>query len=148
MRILGIDHIAICTPSNTEAAVPFMELLGMMAGPREIVASQKTEAYFLMTEDQAGACVELITPSGDNEGLKRFLSKRGGGLHHIAFLVDDLAAALIELDGRGVPLIDRTPRPGARGHSVGFLHPAACGGVLVELVGHGVPSHIHRSEPS
>ena len=136
MRILGIDHVAICAPDNGVAAVPFLEFLGMTAGPRELVTTQKTEAYFLMTEDEAGACVELIAPQGGNAGLEKFIEKRGGGLHHIAFHVDDLAAALKELDERGVRLIDKTPRPGARGHEVGFLHPSACGGVLVELVGH------------
>ncbi|HEX2572552.1 MAG TPA: VOC family protein [Polyangia bacterium] len=136
MKILGIDHVAICTPDNDQAARPFLDFLGLAMGPREFVEAQKTDACFLLTAEEAGACVELITPKGGNPGLEKFLAKRGPGLHHIAFRVDDLAAALQELDARGVPLIDRVPRPGARGHRVGFLHPSAAGGTLVELVGH------------
>jgi methylmalonyl-CoA/ethylmalonyl-CoA epimerase len=136
MKILGIDHVAICVADVGEAAHPFVDLLGLLQGPREFVEAQKTEASFLLTPQEAGACVELIAPKGGNAGLEKFLSKRGPGLHHIAFLVEDLAGALRELDARGVPLIDKIPRPGARGHEVGFLHPTACGGALVELVGH------------
>lgn len=135
MRILGIDHVAVCCGDLDATAAPFLDLLGLAVGPRELVETQKTEAYFLLTGDEAGACVELIEPKG-NAGLSKFLEKRGTGLHHVAFLVDDLAAALRELDERGVPLLDKVPRPGARGHKVGFLHPKACAGILVELVGH------------
>jgi len=136
MRILGIDHVAICTSELDGAAQPFLQLLGLLKGPREFVEVQKTEAAFLLTPDEAGACVELIAPKGGNAGLEKFLEKRGGGLHHVAFLVEDLAGALTELDRKGVKLIDKVPRKGARGHDVGFIHPAAFGGVLVELVGH------------
>ncbi|MSP61356.1 MAG: VOC family protein [Myxococcales bacterium] len=139
MKILGIDHVAICTPDVGAAAAPFLDLLGLIAGPREFVATQKTDAFFLLpglpTGDEAAACIELIAPAG-NPTLEKFLQKRGPGLHHIAFFVDHLEAALKELAERGVPMIDTVPRPGARGHHVGFLHPSACGGVLVELVGH------------
>ena len=72
-------------------------------------------------------------PRGENLGLEKFLDKRGG-LHHIAFAVENIQSALDELAERGVPLLDRHPRPGARGHHVAFLHPKALGGVLVELV--------------
>jgi methylmalonyl-CoA/ethylmalonyl-CoA epimerase len=135
-KVLGIDHIAICAGSIEEAQAPLIRMLGLGLGAREFVETQKTEAAFLLTEDEAGACVELIAPKGGNPGLEKFLAKRGPGMHHIAFRVDDLAAALRELDEMGVPLIDKVPRPGARGHRVGFLHPSACFGVLVELVGH------------
>ena len=145
MRILGIDHVAVLTGDLDKGAAPFLELLGLVAGPREVVAAQKTEAYFVLTGDEAGACVELIAPAGGNAGLEKVLAKRGPGLHHVAFRVDDVAAALAELDARGVRHIDKVPRPGARGHHVGFLHPEACGGVLVELVAHA-PGHDHHGE--
>jgi len=77
--------------------------------------------------------LELITPKG-NSGLERFLEKRGPGLHHIAVEVEGIEAALAFLASLGVPLIDTTPRIGARGHKVAFVHPKATGGVLVELV--------------
>lgn len=136
MRITGIDHVAVCAGDLDEAQLPFIELLGLSLGPREYVAAQKTEASFLLTADEAGACVEMIAPREGNIGLEKFLEKRGPGLHHVAFFVDDLDGALAELDARGVRLIDKVARQGARGHRVGFLHPSACGGVLVELVGH------------
>lgn len=138
MKIVRIDHIALCVPDIDPALAQWQAVLGslgLFAGPREHVAAQLTEAAFLLTPSEAEACVELIAPSprGQNAGLEKFLDKRGG-LHHIAFSVDDLQACLDELAERGVPLIDRTPRPGARGHQVAFLHPKALGGVLVELV--------------
>lgn len=146
MKILRIDHIALCVPEIEPALATWQEVLGgvlgLHPGPREYVPTQLTEAAFLLTPAEAEACIELIAPKprDKNVGLEKFLEKRGG-LHHIAFAVDDLAAALDELAGRGVPLIDRHPRPGARGHQVAFLHPKALGGVLVELVsGHGPPA--------
>ncbi len=136
MRITRIDHVAVLTRSVELTLPRWLEVLGLAKGPREVVASQRTEAGFVLTPEEAGACVEMIAPSGENPGLQRFLERSGGkdGLHHIAFAVDDLAGALRELDQKGVPLIDKAPRPGARGHQVGFLHPSAMGGVLVELV--------------
>jgi methylmalonyl-CoA/ethylmalonyl-CoA epimerase len=76
--------------------------------------------------------IELVAPAG-NPGLQRFLDQRGPGLHHICFEVEDLDGALASLKAAGVPLIDEVARPGARGHRVAFLHPAATGGVLFEL---------------
>ena len=86
--------------------------------------------------------LELIAPRG-NEGLSRFLDKRGPGLHHIAIEVEGIEAALAALKAMGVPLVDESPRVGARGHKVAFLHPRATGGVLVELV---EPSAEHAGE--
>jgi methylmalonyl-CoA epimerase len=136
MRITRIDHIAVCVRDLDAALPPWIKLLGLQMGPREFVEAQKTEAAFVLTPEEAGACVELIAPKGGNAGLEKFNDKNQGraGLHHIAFAVDDLAAALRELDAAGVPLIDKVPRPGARGHEVGFLHPKAADGILVELV--------------
>ncbi len=146
MKILGIDHVAVCTADLDGATSAWTRILGLSVGPRERVDPQRTEAVFLLTAAEADACIELIAPmtiaeglyAGANVGLEKFLAARNGkaGLHHVAFIVDDLAAALVELDRAGVPLIDKTPRPGARGHQVGFLHPSAADGVLIELVGH------------
>jgi methylmalonyl-CoA/ethylmalonyl-CoA epimerase len=136
MKITRIDHVAVCV-GDLDAALPsWLSLLGLSPGPREFVETQRTEAAFVLTPAEADACVELIAPRGENPGLEKFLERSQGraGLHHIAFAVDDLGGALKELDEKGVPLIDKVPRPGARGHSVGFLHPKAMGGVLVELV--------------
>jgi methylmalonyl-CoA/ethylmalonyl-CoA epimerase len=139
MKITRIDHVAVCVGDLDTALLPWISLLGLSPGPREYVESQKTEAAFVLTPAEADACVELIAPRGGNPGLEKFLERGQGkaGLHHIAFAVEDLALALKELDQKGVPLLDKWPRPGARGHSVGFLHPKAFGGVLVELVSEG-----------
>lgn len=141
MRITRIDHVAVCVADLDRALPPWLKIFGLNLGPREFVETQKTEAAFVLTPEEAGACVELIAPRGGNAGLEKFLDRNQGraGLHHIAFAVDDLAGALTELDRAGVPLIDKIPRPGARGHQVGFLHPKAADGVLVELVS----DHLH-----
>ncbi len=115
-----------------EAAARWEKVLGVAPREREVVDSQKTEAALLPVGDTS---VELISPRG-NEALARFLEKRGGAaaLHHIAVEVEGIEAALALLASLGVPLIDETPRRGARGHKVAFIHPKATGGVLVELV--------------
>lgn len=140
MKILRIDHIAVCVEELAPALNQWQTVLGLLGGPREYVPSQLTDAAFLLTPAQGEACLELIAPSprGKNAGLEKFLEKRGEALHHIAFEVDDIEGTLARLEAAGVPLIDKKPRPGLRGHRVAFLHPKAFGGVLVELV---EPSH-------
>ncbi len=130
VRIKKIDHVAICVNDVDEAIAKYREVLGLEPTVREVVASQKTEAVLLPIGETS---VELISPKG-NEGLARFLEKKGPGLHHIAVEVEGIEAALATLKALGVPLVDETPRKGARGHKVAFLHPKATGGVLVELV--------------
>jgi methylmalonyl-CoA/ethylmalonyl-CoA epimerase len=129
-KIKKIDHVAVCVGDLDAAAAKFKAVLGLEARERETVASQKTEAALLPIGDSN---IELITPRG-NEGLAKFLEKRGPGLHHIAIEVEGIEAALAFLASLGVPLIDEAPRPGARGHKVAFVHPKATGGVLIELV--------------
>jgi len=128
MKVLRIAHVAVAVSSLDLAGAAFAAL-GLQVGASELVASQKTNAAMIPVGPDN---LELIAPAG-NEGLQKFLDRRGPGLHHICLEVDDLAAALVELRGRGVRLIDETPRRGAHGFLVAFLHPAACGGVLVEL---------------
>jgi methylmalonyl-CoA/ethylmalonyl-CoA epimerase len=87
-----------------------------------------------MLEGDAGARLELLAPTGPETPVGRFLAKRGEGLHHLAFAVPDVAAALAGLKAAGARLIDEAPRPGFGGHRVAFVHPRAFAGVLVELV--------------
>ncbi len=129
-KVKKIDHVAVCVADIDEAAAKYKQALGLEGQDRELVASQKTEAMLLPIGDSN---IELISPRG-NDGLAKFLEKRGPGLHHIAIEVEGIEGALAFLKGIGVPLIDETPRKGARGHKVAFLHPKATGGVLVELV--------------
>jgi methylmalonyl-CoA/ethylmalonyl-CoA epimerase len=130
LKIVKIDHIAVCVPDLDEAAAKWRAVLGLVPTSREVVESQKTEAALLPVGETS---VELIAPRG-NEGLERFLEKRGPGLHHIAVEVQGIEQAIALLESLGVPMIDRTPRKGARGHKVAFVHPKATGGVLIELV--------------
>ncbi len=139
--IVGIDHIGVCVGAMDDSAKLWAELLGVPIAHRECVDVQKTEAAFLDFAGEAST-VELVAPMAGNVGLQRFLEKRGDGLHHLAFAVTDIRLALRRLADAGVPLIDRAPRPGARGHLVAFLHPKAMGGTLVELVErHGSKEH-------
>jgi methylmalonyl-CoA/ethylmalonyl-CoA epimerase len=128
MKVLRIAHVAVAVPDLGPATEAFAAL-GLRAEAPELVASQKTHAALIPVGHSS---VELIAPAG-NPGLERFLERRGAGLHHLCLEVDDLPGALAELQGRGLRLIDETPRPGAHGYDVAFLHPTATGGVLVEL---------------
>ncbi len=129
-KIKGIDHVAVAVENIDQALEKWRQAFGVDGQNREIVASQKTEVVLLPV---GTSNVELIEPKG-NEGLTKFLEKRGPGLHHIAVEVEGIEAALTLLESLNVPLIDKTPRIGARGHKVAFVHPRATGGVLVELV--------------
>jgi len=136
LRIKKIDHVAIVVKDVDEAIAKYKQVLGLEPQVREVVASQKTEAVLLPIGETS---LELISPRG-NEGLEKFLEKKGPGLHHIAIEVEGIEEALATLKALGIPLVDETPRKGARGHKVAFLHPKATGGVLVELV---EPDHEH-----
>jgi methylmalonyl-CoA/ethylmalonyl-CoA epimerase len=130
LKIRKLDHVAVAVGDLDGAVEKYRQVLGVEPGLREHVESQKTEVVLLPT---GGADVELIAPRG-NVGLEKFLEKRGPGIHHLAFEVEGIEKALELLKALGVPLVDESPRIGARGHKVAFLHPRATGGVLVELV--------------
>jgi methylmalonyl-CoA/ethylmalonyl-CoA epimerase len=132
IRIKRIDHVAICVRDVDLAKAKYEEAFGLRGATREVVASQKTDAL-LVPVGEGETALELIAPKG-NDGLEKFLDKRGPGLHHIAIEVEGIEAALTFLKGLGVRLIDEAPRVGARGHKVAFVHPSVTGGVLVELV--------------
>ncbi|MCL2779791.1 MAG: methylmalonyl-CoA epimerase [Polyangiaceae bacterium] len=131
IRIRKIDHVAVCVKDIDESIAKYKHVLGLEPTVREVVTSHKVEAVLLPAGE---ASIELLSPKEGNEGMEHFLAKRGPGLHHVAFEVEGIEAALSTLKALGVPLLDEAPRPGARGHKVAFLHPKATGGVLVELV--------------
>jgi len=126
-----LDHTAICVKDMAASIALIEEVLGQKVAHQEHVAAQKVDAAFF--DFPNGASLELVSPRG-NAGLEKFLEKRGDALHHLALRVKDIDAVLARLDARGVPLIDKVGRPGARGHRVAFLHPKAFGGTLLELV--------------
>ena len=137
IKVKRIDHVAIAVAERDAAAASLSALFGLETGAREHVASQGTDVAFLHAHgsgqsENEDAALELCAPRG-NAALDRFLARRGPGLHHVCFAVEDLPAALAELKAAGVRLIDETPRRGARGHDVAFLHPDSTGGVLFEL---------------
>lgn len=125
-----LDHVAIAVSSLEESVALFHLLTGHAASPPETLEAQGVRVAF------CGA-VELLEPLGPDTTVGRFLAKRGPALHHIAYRTPDIQLELDRLVARGVELIDRSPRPGARGHRVAFLHPRSTGGILVELVQHG-----------
>ena len=115
---------------------------GLQAGPREYVDAQKTEAAFILTPQTAGCTVELIAPKGGNPGLEKFLeNNRGRRGCTTSPSPSTIWRARCASSTRGVPLIDKVPRPGARGHMVGFLHPKAADGILIELVSDHAHAH-------
>src|SRR4051794_32078809 len=142
LKIKKISHVAVAVENIDEALAKYALALGLAPTSRELVASQKVEAALLPIGD---ASIELISPQG-NEGVKKFLEKRGPGLHHVALEVEGIEAALTLLKSLGVPLIDEAPRVGAHGHKVAFLHPKATGGLLVELV-EPIAGHEHGERP-
>lgn len=135
IKVKRIDHVAIAVGERDESSARLGALFGLLAGAQEHVASQATDVAFLHPAGDAGGsgcALEVCAPRG-NAALERFLDRRGPGLHHLCFEVDDLRASLAALKAGGVRLIDEEPRLGSRGHQVAFLHPVATGGVLIEL---------------
>jgi methylmalonyl-CoA epimerase len=128
---LPIDHIGIAVADLPSAIARWSALLGAPAEPPEAVPSQRVRVAFLA----AGTShIELLEPTDPESAVGRFLAARGEGIHHLAFSVPSVDAALAAHLQRGERVVDRAGRPGARGRRVGFAHPSAFGGVLVEYV--------------
>ena len=126
-----VDHIGVAV-EDLDAAIALHErAYGMAVAHREVVGEQGVEAVLL---DVGENHVELLRPLSEDTPVGRFLASRGPGLHHVAYQVADVDAALATLRERGLRLIDEQPRTGIRGSRVAFLHPAASGGVLTEIV--------------
>ncbi len=128
---MRLDHIAIAVRSLDEALPFYTEVLGLTCAGRETVAEQGVHLALLPIGESR---LELLEPLSDDSPVGRFLARRGEGVHHIAFRVDDIERALAELRARGIRLVDETPRCGAEGRKIAFLHPASAHGVLIELV--------------
>jgi methylmalonyl-CoA/ethylmalonyl-CoA epimerase len=126
-----IDHVGIAVADLDEAIDLHVDVYGLSLVHREIIGEQGVEAALL---DVGESHIELLAPLHEDTPVGRFLAKRGPGLHHIAYHVEDIELSLRTLRDAGVRLIDETPRPGIRASRVAFLHPAAAGGVLTELV--------------
>ena len=126
-----IDHVGIAVRDLDSACATYIALLGAEVAGRETVAGQGVEVVFLQLPGETR--VELIAPATADSPLIRFLESRGEGMHHVCVLVEDLDETLRDLVAAGVRLVDERPRIGAEGARIAFLHPAALGGVLLEL---------------
>ena len=130
---MKIDHIGIATRQLDEALAVWRDTLGLKVDSREEVTDQGVRVAMLPIGETH---IELLEPLSADSPVGKFLEKRGPGIHHIAIGVDDINATLAELNEKGARLIDETPRLGAGGCLVAFIHPSSTNGVLLELVQH------------
>ncbi|MEZ5064857.1 MAG: methylmalonyl-CoA epimerase [bacterium] len=130
MKLTGIDHLGIAVEDLAEARRVFSEVLGLPVEEEELVADQHVRVVKL---NVGGSDLELLESTDPEGPIGKYVAKRGAGIHHLTLRVDDLEAALEELEEKGVRLIDRRPRIGAGGAKIAFLHPKSTGGILIEL---------------
>ena len=125
-----IDHIGIAVNSLDKSIALYRDQLGMEFEGSEEVTEQKVRVAFLKVGESR---IELLEPTAADSPVAKFLEKNGEGVHHLAYQVADIEAALAELKQKGVRLIDETPRRGAHNSLIAFIHPKASGGVLTEI---------------
>ena len=130
MKILKIDHLGIAVNSIDTGKNFWTEALGLSFEGTETVTEQKVTTAFLPVGESEVELLESTAPDGP---IAKYLEKKGEGIQHVAFRVENLDEALAELKEKGIRLIDETPRKGAGGARIAFLHPKATNGVLVEL---------------
>lgn len=128
--IKKVNHIAIVVSDLEESLRFWVDALGLKLAHTEHVASQAVDVAFLPVGDSK---IELLKPTDDESGVARYLEKRGAGMHHLCFEVDDIVATLIQLKEVGVQLINEAPVVGSDGRKFAFIHPKSANGVLVEL---------------
>ena len=130
VKAKGLDHVAIAVKDLEQAVALYRDALGLeLAEIEEVPEQQVRTAIF----GHGMGRVELICPTVPDSGVARFLQKRGEGLHHICIEVEDIDAAIASMKARGAPMIDESPKPGAGGAKVAFIHPKGSHGVLIEL---------------
>ncbi len=130
MNISHIEHLGIAVRSLDDA-IPFWEnILGFKCYNIEEVADQKVKTAFFKVGQTK---IELLEPTSPESTIAKFIENRGEGVHHVAYAVENIEEALAEAESKGVRLIDKTPRKGAEGLTIAFLHPKSTGGVLTEL---------------
>jgi len=126
-----IDHVAIAVNDLEAAIAYYRDTFGAEVDHREVVESDGVEEALLKVAD---SYVQLLTPTRDDSPVAKYLERRGEGLHHVGYRVDDCAAALEAVKAQGGRVIDEAPRPGSRGTTVAFVHPKTAFGTLIELV--------------
>lgn len=131
MNISHIEHLGIAVKSLDEAIPYYENILRMKCYSIEEVADQKVKTAFFKVGQTK---LELLEPTSEESPIAKFIEKRGEGIHHLAFAVEDgVANALAEMEGKGVRLIDKAPRKGAEGLNIAFIHPKSTHGVLTEF---------------
>jgi methylmalonyl-CoA epimerase len=131
-----IDHIAIIVRNIEQALTFYRDTLGIVTSEIKEVPTEQVRIAFLPMGGPAGSEIELIEPTSPDSSLAKFLEKRGEGLHHICLEVENIDAALLEMQEKGAPVLDRQPRVAAEGRAI-FLHPKGTNGVLLELLEKG-----------
>jgi len=131
MLLTEIDHVAIAVNDLEAAIAYYRDTYGAEVDHREVVESDGVEEALLKV---AESYIQLLTPTRDDSPVAKYLERRGEGLHHVGYRVDDCAAALEAVKAQGGRVIDETPRPGSRGTTVAFVHPKGAFGTLIELV--------------
>jgi methylmalonyl-CoA/ethylmalonyl-CoA epimerase len=126
-----IDHVGIAVTDLDISLEHYRRTLGIEPVHRETIEAQGVEEVLI---DVGGSYIQLLRALGPDTAVGRFLQRRGPGVHHVGFRVDDVTLTLAHLKAEGIPLIDDVPRPGSRGTTIAFVHPSGMGGVLVELV--------------
>ncbi len=128
-----IDHVAIIVRDIEQALAFYRDTLGIAPSEIKEVPSERVRIAFLPLGGPGGSEIELIEPTAANASLLKFLEKRGEGLHHVCLEVDDIDNALLEMQEKGAPVLDKQPRIAAEGRAI-FLHPKGTNGVLLELL--------------
>ena len=131
LLLTEIDHVAIAVPDLEAAIGYYEETFGATVDHRELIESDGVEEALLKVAD---SYIQLLTPTRDDSPVARYLEKKGEGVHHVGYRVDDCAAALQSVKDHGGQVIDQAPRPGSRGTTVAFVHPKGAFGTLIELV--------------
>ncbi len=131
MQFNGVHHLGVAVADLDVAVATYLRLFGGTLEHRQFLTEQGVEAASVLVGTSR---IELVTPTGEDTPVGRFLGRRGPGMHHVAYEVDDVEAALSDLADAGAELIDTSPRPGLFGLQVAFVHPDAVHGVLTEVV--------------
>lgn len=129
----SVYHIAIAVKNLDETEKLYTKAIGLKVTHRETVEDQGVKAVMLKPKSEQGTAIELLEPLNEDSPISKFIEKKGEGIHHICFFVDDLEASLKILKDEGMRLIDENPRVGADNMKVAFVHPKSFNGVLVEL---------------
>lgn len=132
MKPTHIEHIGIAVKSLSDSIPYYEEVLGLKCYSVEEVVDQKVKTAFFMVGQTK---IELLEATSEESPIAKFIEKKGEGIHHLAFAMEDVAEALTHAESKGIQLIDKQPRQGAEGLMIGFLHPKSTGGVLTEFCG-------------